>query len=275
MLMTFKVTNEDRASILRVVLDRLRKDLAGSDLPVLAADASSDPYSDRARAHLLELSTHIDHRRSDAPMTLGYRELLDGCSTPYCYLQFDDQITTNLSPGLLLAATRFLDRHEDVPVVTAVWPLEVTVDEARREVRVVTHRKKRSLLDGGETYRFGQTRKARRPVLVEEVDGYRFGLFENFYYGFYFNHIVTRPGDYSKRLGWYLETLGSTSAHEIELSARDRTFGPVWSHVAVCLDGVSILDVDYSHTDASVRPHTSTARDVHRALSAGYGIRTP
>ena len=272
-LMTFKVDNDDRASVLDLVLDRLGKDLAGSDIPLHISDASPDRYASLARSKAATVSRTVNYRRSEKPMSLSYADLLEGCPTPYCYLQFDDQITTNLSSDYLLAACSFLDRYSRyVPLVSAVWPLEVKVDDDRHQVRVLTHRRKESAFGRGESYKFAYHRP-RRPLFIEEIDGLRFGVFENFYYGFYFNHIVTRADDYSRRLHWYLEALDSVSVHEIELAAKDRTLGPFWTHIAVCLDGMALLDLDYSHTASSVRPVASTARDVHRALSQGYGIR--
>ena len=272
-LMTFKVDNDDRASILDLVFDRLGRDLAGSDIDLHISDASPDRYAARARAKAATITPNASHERSDKPMSLSYLDLLEVCSTPYCYLQFEDQITTNLSSTYLLAACKFLDRHRAfVPLVSAVWPLEVKVEDAHREIRVLTHRQRRSKMGRGEVYEFAYQRP-QRPLFVEGIDGYRFGVFENFYYGFYFNHIVTPVDDYSRRLHWYLDALNTVSVHEIELATMFRTLGPFWTHIAVCLDGMSVLDLDYSHTESSVRPVMSTARDVHRALTNGFDIR--
>lgn len=272
-LMTFKVSNDDRGSILSVVSDRLRKDLGGADIPILIGDASPDRYAGPARNVLSLVSSDVDYRRHNRPMTLSYLDLLDACSTPYCYLQFEDQIMTNLSPGFLLAGCKLLKKYAGiVPAVTAVWPLKVAVDESRREIQVLVHRRRRSAIRRREQYEFGEARR-QRPLLIEEIDGYRFGIFRNFYYGFSFFHIITRADDYARRLRWYIDRVGSSSAHEIELAASDRTLGPFWTHFAVCLDDVAVLDVDYSHTNESVRPEASTAREVHRALAAGFDIR--
>lgn len=272
-LMTFKVDNEDRASILDLVFDRLGRDLTGSDIDLHISDASPDRYAARASAKAATITSNARHRRSDKPMSLSYLDLLEACSTPYCYLQFEDQITTNLSSDYLLAACKFLDRHRSfVPLVSAVWPLEVKVDDTHREIRVLTHRQRGSKIGRDDVYEFAYKRP-QRPLFVEEIDGYRFGVFENFYYGFYFNHIVTPVDDYSRRLRWYLDALNTVSVHEIELATMFRTLGPFWTHIGVCLDGMSVLDLDYSHTESSVRPVMSTARDVHEALTKGFDIR--
>lgn len=269
MLMAFKIEDDERAAIADAVFGRLQRDLAGCEMRIRAYDASPDRYSDAVAAKVKALSPAVEYRRVDRPLTVSYIELAEACTTPYCYFQFDDQLVTNLSPEFLLAASRLLDRHGDLlPVVTAVWPLEVSVDDEQEEIVVLTHRR-----HGGDAYRFGEMRR-RAPILVEEVDGFTFGIFENFYYGFYFQHIVTRPDDYARRVRWYMDATGSSSAHEIELAASDRTFGPFWTHVAVCLDGMAILDVDFAHTQTSLRPETLTARDVHRALENGFEIRT-
>lgn len=274
MLMTFKVDDNDRLSILEAVCERVAEDLADSNIPLLVSDASPDSYSSLVQPRVAAISPQFVYRRDDLPMTECYLKLLDDCSTPYCYLQFEDQITTNLSSRFLLAASRLLERYNGlVPVVTAVWPLEVQIDDVGRSVSVLTYRHRRPKRLRRESFEFGEAHH-HRPVLIDEVDGYRFGIFENFYYGFYFNHIVTRADDYAQRLRWYMEAVKSVGVHEIELAASDRTFGPIWTHVAVCLDGMTLLDVDHSHTSASVRPATSSARDVHHALSNGFDIRT-
>jgi hypothetical protein len=78
--------------------------------------------------------------------------------------------------------------------------------------------------------------------------------------------------DFARRLGWYLDALGTTSAHQVELAAAPKLRGPWWTHVAVCLDGVTLLDLDYAHTDAAVRDEVPANRVVFDAVAAGAAI---
>ena len=60
---------------------------------------------------------------------------------------------------------------------------------------------------------------------------------------------------------------------EIELAAADRTTGPYWTHLAICLSKVCMVDLDFAPTAGAVRPPNDRNRVVLEALRAGYQPR--
>lgn len=269
-LMSLKVVPPDRLSILKATLRQLRLALGHSRIHVFIDDASEPAVASEVREAFEALPMPITYENSSRHMTQSYLHLLAQCHTQFCYLQFDDQVTTNLSPRFLAASCEFLERYgRYVPVVSATWPTAVEVKPG--SIRVTTYevgwKRRRSL------YKF-QSGRWLSPIFVEEINGHSFAVFENFMYGFYFNHVIVPVHDYRSRLQWYVDHVDASSVHRIEVAAARRTMGPFWTHVAVCLDDVAIVDLDFQHTAAALRPVAPTARDVFEALQAGWTIET-
>jgi hypothetical protein len=53
-------------------------------------------------------------------------------------------------------------------------------------------------------------------------------------YGFYFNNLVAPVSDFAERLAWYRRRLDTTSVHAIEMASARKSFGPIWTHLAIC-----------------------------------------
>lgn len=270
-IMSFRVATDERLEMLHTVLERLQQSIGAERLELFIADASPEPYFDRIAGTLGDLPFHVQHSPSDASLAQGFLEALGRSATEYVYLQFDDQHTSNLSAPLLGAACKLLDRYKGLVDVLAVpWPLSVSVLADQGQIELETHKR-----HGGHRRRafsFGFYPR-KRAVVLEEIDGYTFGIFNNFTYGFFFNNIVTRAADYEGRMRWYLDNV-SEKAHDIELSARNRAVGPCWTHIAVCLDDVALLDLDFQHTDLSVRSESPTARAVFDVVRQGGAINS-
>jgi len=269
-LMTMRVTTTDRLAILDMVLNHLESAIPTS-VSVRALDASESQFRDPVASTFKErsLPVHLDHIA--LPMSQSYRKLLAECGTKYAYFQFDDQILVNLSDTFLHAACDLLDRYAGkVSVVSPSWPVAVDINHERRVVDVSAHQR-RVDRRGRERFDF-RTPRAQRPVRVDSIRGLRFGIFENFLYGFYFNNVVVPVDDYAERLDWYMNNLRTTSVHDIEVAAAARTLGPFWRHIAICLDNVCLLDLDFSHTSETRRAHMSKARAAFDALHNGYQI---
>jgi hypothetical protein len=269
---SFRVATPERLEMLRTVTDRLDDAVGRSAIELHVADASDEPFSSEVRTILSGMSMRATHHCAPGQtLCEGLLTLLDGCPTEYVYLQFDDQLTTNLSPELLGSACDLLDRFAGaVDVVTVLWPLTLSVmkDPPAIEATAYAARRGRAF----RRYQFGGA-PLRRATIHATVDGHRFAVFENFTFGFYFNHIVTRAADYAERLRWYMEHLSTASAHQIELAACDRTLGPHWRHLAVPLDGVTLLDLDHQHTPSAVRAEGELTRQTAAALAAGAAVR--
>src|SRR5207253_4488787 len=176
----------------------------------------------------------------------------------------DDIWQVGFGAEYLRDAVTFLERHRDrVHVVAAVIAGDTLVEPSTHSIRVTSHRQRRS------TYRFGFGPKVR-PLHVERVGSHTFGVFPNFLYGFFFNDLVARTDDYSARLRWYLDNI-SHDAHTIELAARAWR-GPVWRHIAVPLDAMPSIDLDYARTGVGTRPEDPTARALVDAIADGWPI---
>jgi hypothetical protein len=272
-VMSFRVTSTDRLAVLATVLRRFDDSMAGAPVPLQVRDASSGEWADRAGALFAPRSPPTSYVQASESLSRAYLRSLRETDREYVYLQFDDQLAAGLSPGFLDAACGLLSRYKgELGVVSILWPWRVTHSDATRTVEVTTHRVQRRRAGRPPRYSFGRD-PFRAPLVVERIGGFEFGIFENFTYGFYFNHLVAPVDDYASRLEWYIDHVGE-NAHQIELAAGGRTLGPYWTHIAVCLDDISLLDLDFEHTVSAVRAEGHANRATFEALSNGYDVRT-
>lgn len=247
---TFRVDSDDRLRMLQASTRQVDAALGGCGLRVIVDDASPEEYAERTRSAWSGVRLDVEIRSCQQAMATSLAGLLRELDTRWFYLQFDDQVTVGLSPSLLSASRRLLQMCAgDVDVVFPSWPVSTHVDEQARQIRLVSH----EVDEEQALYRFGPAGSPLHPVRTLEVEGYRFGIFENFTYGFFVNHLVADADDYRRRLEWYMRSVGTSSVHRIENAAASGLRGPAWKHVAVCLDGVALLDLDYAHTAEAVR----------------------
>lgn len=267
MLVSQRAATEDRLDMLRVVVGRLAHDLAGSGVRVALGESTPVSHRGRAMSIWTESDLDVDVIEREEPIVSSYLRLLAGIDRPYVMLQLDDQLTAGLTPSFVAASAALLERASPlVDIVSVHWPLAVDVDHARRviTVTVAEHR------DG--RYRFKET-PWLTPVCEVEVAGHRFGIFENFSYGFFMNHSVMPTRDFERRLAWYVKRLRTTDAHHIENMAAAKRRGPFWSHVAICLDAAALLDIDYAHSATSDRVALPELKATARAVGDGYEIQ--
>jgi hypothetical protein len=269
MLVALKVTNSDRLAIFTALLRLVTRNLDGGKVPVSIADASDEPFANEVKALAEGSGLAVRYEHKPEPMAVAFGDLLAGCETKYCYLQFDDMLTANLSTPFLAACCKMLDRYDPyVKVVSIPWATSAVVDHERRSIRVSAFEE-----TDGPRYLFRDP-PTQKPVFTCVVDGFTFGVFENFLYGFYFNNLVAPVSDFAERLAWYRRRLDTTSVHAIEMASARKSFGPIWTHLAICLDDVSILDIDFSHTEATVRAEESRNRAHFEAIRDDYDLET-
>lgn len=268
-LSSYRVHNEDRLRMLRATVAWVDTALRGSGIPVRVRDSSTDAFVGRTRALWEATQLEVAVEQAEQPMAAALLDLLGEAPERWFYLQLDDEITCGLSPALLTASCRLLDHFAgDVGVVCPYWPVE-TLREDDGGIVVVSHEFDVSR----DAYRFGPTGRFVQPVAVVSVDGHRFGIFENFTYGFFVNHLVAATDDYRSRLAWFLRDAQTDSVHRVENVAASGLRGPGWTHVAVCLDGVALVDLDFAHTGAAVREDSSRPEEVLAAVEQGRGLR--
>lgn len=262
--MTYRLTSDARLRMLTTTARELGGSLGDSDITVHASDASDDHWHSRAAGAWAASTLEPVVERTDAPLLGAIEGMVAAVDDVFC-LQFDDTITVGMDVSWLDAAALLVRRFRgQVDVVVPQWPVTVTLDADAGEVRVVPHRRK------GDRYRFW-IGGWQRPVHVAEIGGARFGIFENFTYGFHFNNLVGDAASYLRRLGWYRTNVSADSAHAIELAAYTWQ-GPSWPHIAIPLDGVCLLDLDYEHTAAAVRGEAPERRLICDLLDAGGRI---
>lgn len=270
-LLSYRVTDEERLNILRVVAKKVGETLAGQKTRLLVCDATGPEFLARTRESIDSIGLPLEYDTAAQKLAPAYAAMLRQTESKYFYLQFDDLITANIAPGFLGSCCDVLDKYEGlVGCVAIMWPYAVQVDHVERSVQVTDYATQQP--GGSTSYHFGYG-KPQVPLCIEEFGGYRFGIFRNFNYGFFFNLLVAPTADYLQRLEWYREHLSTDSVHAIEIAAEHCTIGPFFTHIAVCLSNVCLLDLDYSHTPSAVRPQGILNKEVCDAVAAGYAIK--
>lgn len=270
-LLSYRVTDEERLNILQVVAKKVGEALKGQKTRLLVSDASGPEFQDRTRQAMESIGLPLHYDPAPQKLAPAYAALLRQTETKYFYLQFDDFLTAGLTPQFLGGCCDVLEKYEGlVGCVAIMWPHAVRVDSAERSVLVTDYATQPK--GGATAYHFGFG-KPQLPLFVEEFGGYRFGIFRNFNYGFFFNHLVAPTADYLQRLEWYREHVSADSVHAIEMAAEHCTIGPFFTHIAICLDNVCLLDLDYSHTPSAVRPQAAINKEVCDAVAEGYTVK--
>lgn len=268
--LSYKVTTHERLEILRAVLREFQQQMGDSHIVLRIIDASDAVYREETQRLIQSFPLETHYTAEPRLLTDAYLSLLNATSQPYFYLQFDDIVTVGLNPDFLKCCCDLLDRYEGLlPVVAFPCPHDVAVCHDTRTIRIVRFERRDN--GDGDLYQFGFG-PPTAPLFIENIGGHQFGIFENFQYGFFFNALIAPVADYRRRFEWYLKHISRTSVHQIELAAEHRTKGPFFTHIAICLSGVTVLDLDYCHTAAAVRPQIEANREVFDALEAGYSM---
>ncbi len=267
-IMSLKCDRPERVAILSAILAHYATAMNQSRVALKVLDGSVDEFSRQTKQLFGACASPIEWSAGPERLPQAYLKMLQNTSQPYFYLQFDDFISVGLTPKFLAASCELMRRYAGlVNVISVEWPVEVKVDDRERSVDVVAYEVSQ------QRYHFG-IGEPQTPAFIETVDGFRFAIFENFQYGFFFHNLIANTRDFATRLEWYMRHVSPTSAHAIETAAAQRICGPFWTHLAVNLDGVSLLDLDFAQTRQDVRPETARNAPVFRALQAGYALRS-
>ena len=271
--LSYKVTDELRLRILRTVMGDFERTMSGSSVQLNVVDASEPFYLEQTRPLMNSLKLPVQFMSSPQRLIQAYADLLAQTKQDFFYLQFDDFITAGLEPEFLRSCASLLQRYEGLlNVVAVMWPYAINVIDSEQKVEVVAYRTTKNSKTAQTQYHFGFG-EPQTPIFVEKVGDYEFGIFENFVYGIFFNHLIAPTRDYETRLRWYMSHISQISAHTIELAAEDRTQGPFWTHIAICLSDISLVDLDYAHTQDAVRPEIAANEKVCDALNQGYQLK--
>jgi len=270
-IISYKITQPQRIAMLAETLQTLKGALHNTAVPVRVIDASDPSYLTEIKPLFAQLGLPLIYETAPLHLPAACLEMLRASRQRYAYIQLDDAVTLGMRAEFFEAACALLEKYDGVlNVVSIELPVSVEVNEAERVVDIVMCRQRtsRHRID----YSFGMD-----PPLTllwkEKIGDYEFGIFENRFYGFYFHNMVVPTQDYANRLEWYMQHTSQTSVHEIELAAADRTTGPYWTHLAICLSKVCMVDLDFAPTAGAVRPPNDRNRVVLEALRAGYQPR--
>lgn len=266
-IMSHKLESADRLAMLAVSIRQLVDGLAGVRIKVIVVDSSTGLLGTEARRLWMESGLDVEFESLAMPLGPAYVRMLEALEQPHVYIQFDDMVTAGLSPDFLRDSCSFLDRHAGhVDVVGVPWCLSAVPRRSDRVIEVVAQRRRQS---GEYLFRPGGW---QAPLAVERLLGGPFGIFQNFDYGFFLHNLVAPRDDFCERLRWYLEHVSWTSVHAIEMAARNQLRGPTWPHVGVSLAGVALVDLDFAHTTAAVRPESPQLRERVEMLNAGWAF---
>lgn len=265
MLMTYRLTSDAREQMLAATVRELARSIEHAAVRLLVADASDEHRRLRSEAVWVRSGLTPKVHSTTSSLLVAIQELVESAGSDIFCLQFDDTITVGLDPSWLSGAAQLLRHYRgQLDVVVPLWPVAVEADLDARVVRVTPHRRR------GDRYRFW-TGGWQEPARIEEIDGNRFGIFTNFAYGFHFNNLVGDTASFTSRLGWYRSHVSNENAHQIELAAFAGR-GPTWPYIVVPLDGRCLLDLDYEHTELTVRGEAPERRQICEVLDAGGAI---
>jgi hypothetical protein len=272
-LLSYRITNEDRLRIFSIMLSRLGQQIATTGVSLRVEDSSDPAWTNQASALLKNSAVPVLLEAKPEKLCEAYADMLRAVKQKYFYLQFDDFITVGLSGEFLRSCCELLEKYSGlVNVIPIMWPRRVEIVDEKRAVEITSHEILPAAENSPVRYHFGFGEPVT-PLFTEKFGDFEFGIFENFQYGFFFNHLVAPVADYAERLAWFMENVSSTSVHQIELAASQRTVGPFFTHLAICLGDVCLLDLDYAHTAEAVRPQVQANRLVCNALEQGFRLQ--
>ena len=256
-LSSFRVTTPSRKEIMQVTMENTLRHLRNSGVSLKILDSSPEEYIAQNQSFYEQLGLKLSYRTSSAKLTAAYIDLLTYSDKPYFYMAFDDFVSLNMQPQFLNSAAQLLkDFAGLVDCILIDPPTAYRVDDQEK----IFYYDLNSL---------DALRKADSLLGIVNYGNWRFAIVRNFHYGFFFNTIVANRQDYLRRLTWYVNNV-SPSAHYIELAAAKK-IGPVYKFLAIPLDVVQ-LDLDFEHTQISVRAENTATEDFFRALKNNYRL---
>jgi hypothetical protein len=256
---SFRVSNQQRQEIFKVSMHETLRRIAGTPIKVKIRDASSKEFYLGNYAYLKELvGQNLDYGAESLNLNAAYKELLESSDEKYFCMAFDDQPIFGLTPEFLSAATALL---EDFAGLVNVVPIEqinkFNIDNSSKQIIL-----KPNTLDF--------QMNGIKPLGTVRYGNYSFVILNNFHYGFFFNTLIAPSKDYAARLNWYMNSVSQDKPHRIEKAAMYYR-GPVYKYIAVPLE-VFMLNIDFLHTEISVRGTSGEEKQLFEALNSGYQL---
>jgi hypothetical protein len=255
---SFKVTSPVRQDMMAVSMRQTLSQLRNSGLKVRVSDASSAEFLEANRRVFEDIpGLQVDYQPAQKRMPAAFADLLDQVKEKYCMSIFDDFPLVGLSPEYLQAACQLLEDCAGVVDMVGVWsvPSELSVD--KREIILHRHKNIREEL-------------GKKLLGVVKYGDFSFAIVENFFYGFSLLNFLAPCRDYLRRLKWYMDNVSAVSPQIIEKASMWYR-GPVYNYLAISLD-VFYLDIDFEHTESSIRNFDPLQKEYYLAMKKGCDI---
>jgi len=257
---SFRVSNQQRQEIFKVSLRETLRHLTGTAIKVKIRDASPEEFSRQNRIFLNDLAgNNLDYKAETLNLNADYKELLETSEEKYFCMAFDDQPIFGLFPEFLSAATALLEDFAGSVDMMLIEQLNgFDIDISNKQIIL-------------EQQSLDFQARGIEPLGTVKYGNYSFAILNNFHYGFFFNTLIAPCKDYASRLKWYMEHVSQDKPHRIEKAGMYYR-GPVYKYIAVPLQ-VFMLNIDFLHTDISVRGTTGKEKRIFEVLKNNYSIK--
>jgi hypothetical protein len=259
--LSYKVDNETRFKIMETALGRTFALLNAPQLQLKVGDGSGPEFLPKNRQQVQSLAKlSVDYRPLAKKFAQSHRELLSDCSQPFFSMLFEDQPIIGLTDDFLRSSCSLLEDFNGL--VGAV---------------LIESAFKFSVNHGTKTVRFNLgtldfNNRGIKPIRRVTYSKYSFAILANFHYKFFFNTLIADRKKYLSYLDWFTAHISGDDVHKMELASA-AGIGPGFDFIAVPLE-VFMMNLDYAHTQNSVRGQGGEERELFEALSGGYQVIT-
>lgn len=260
---SFRIASEERLGILKTTLLESLKNFIDTQ-PIVKfkiADASDLEYARKIENILQQYNgLKIEYSNKSERLNSAYHSILSTSNESYFCMVFDDFPIIGMTLEFIKASCKLLSDFDGL--VDLIFMEHVShsyIDHANKMIYYT--QKGRALM------------KHKKDIVgVVTYNGYRFAIVKNFYYGFFFNTIIARSKQYSEKLFWYMNHVDHNSPHSIELAGSLR-IGPIYNYIAIPIEVIN-MDLDYSHTETSIRKSLNHAEELYKAFTENYTVRS-
>ncbi len=256
---SFRINSQERLDILKTTLRESLKNF-NSSIKFKVSDASDSEWAKKNHEILLEhKGLALEYQNKKERLNLAYQNMLSDSDETFFGMVFDDFPIIGMTDEFIKASCSLLADFNGL--VDLTYMEGVTHDNINNETKTVYYK------HGDRTIL-----KHQKDILgVVTYNNYRFAIVRNFCYGFFFNTIIARTKQYAEKLLWYMNNVDYSSPHKIELAGSLR-IGPIYNYIAVPLEVIN-MDLDYSHTDTSIRKPAQKAEELYKAMINNYSIQ--
>lgn len=256
---SFRISSQERLDILKTTLKESLKNF-NSSIKFKVSDASDPEYAAKNHEILLEhKGLTLEYQNKKERLNAAYQNMLSSSIETFFGMVFDDFPIIGMTDEFVKASCSLLTDFNGL--VDLIYMEGVTHEKIDDATKTIYYKHAdRTILNHKEDI-----------LGVVTYNNYRFAIVKNFCYGFFFNTIIARTKQYAEKLLWYMNNVDYSSPHKIELAGSLR-IGPIYNYIAIPLEVIN-MDLDYSHTDTSIRRPAQKAEELFRAMTNNYSIQ--